>query len=374
MREATNQTKSAQAMFAGGAIDCDVHIAPPPLTALIPYLDDYWREAVTTRGLERHNLGLTGQPANAPLFARPDWKPQEGAAGSDLAALQRQLDSFGTSFAIGNCLYGAQALHHEDMAAAFCSALNEWIAREWLDREPRLRASIVLPIQNPQNCVKEIEKRAGDRRFVQVIVPAMGEMTLGRRYYWPIYEACERHGLPVGVHAGSTYRYAPASTGWPSYAFEDYVVQAGGFENQLLSLVAEGVFAKFPALKVVFMESGFAWLPPFLWRANKTWRGVRAETPWVKREPAAIIRDHVRVTLQPVDTPLDGDALERTIEQIGSDQMLLFSTDFPHWHFDGLNALPAAIGPELAKKILLDNPLETYARLRGQDEPKETRQ
>jgi predicted TIM-barrel fold metal-dependent hydrolase len=260
------------------------------------------------------------------------------------------------------------------MAAAFCGALNEWIAREWLDREPRLRASIVLPIQNPQNCVKEIEKRAGDRRFVQVIVPAMGEMTLGRRYYWPIYEACERHGLPVGVHAGSTYRYAPASTGWPSYAFEDYVVQAGGFENQLLSLVAEGVFAKFPALKVVFMESGFAWLPPFLWRANKTWRGVRAETPWVKREPAAIIRDHVRVTLQPVDTPLDGDALERTIEQIGSDQMLLFSTDFPHWHFDGLNALPAAIGPELAKKILLDNPLETYARLRGQDEPKETRQ
>ena len=39
------------------------------------------------------------------------------------------------------------------------------------------------------------------------------------------------------------------------------------------------------------MESGVSWLPAFMWRANKTWRGVRVEVPWVEREPAAIIRD-----------------------------------------------------------------------------------
>lgn len=364
-------------LFHGEAIDCDVHVAPPPMEAIVPFLDDYWREAVQVRGLERHRLNLTAQAENAPMFARPDWTPARGAAGSDLATLQAQLDTFGTRYAILNCMYGAQALFHEDMAAAFCGALNDWIAKEWLDRDARLRASIVLPIQNPKNCVREIEKRAGDRRFVQVLVPVMGEMTLGRRYYWPIYEACEKHGLPLGIHAGSTYRYAPASTGWGSYAFEDYAVQAGAFENQLLSLVAEGVFAKYPGLKTVFMESGFAWLPPFLWRANKTWRGVRAETPWVKKEPAIIIREHVRVTLQPVDAPLDGGVLEEVIKQIGCDDMLLFSTDFPHWHFDGLAALPESLPPALRKKILLDNPLATYPRLRegaAKDSPKETRQ
>ena len=51
------------------------------------------------------------------------------------------------------------------------------------------------------------------------------------------------------------------------------------------------------------MESGFMWLPAFLWRANKTWRGVRSEVPWVKRPPADIIRDHVRFTVQPIDEP-----------------------------------------------------------------------
>ena len=356
------------------AIDCDVHVAVPSMNALVPYLDDYWRESVTTRGLERHSLNITGQPANAPVFARPDWRPAEGAPGTDLAALSKHLDTFGTKFAVANCMYGAQVLHHEDMAAALCGAVNEWIAREWLDREPRLRASIVLPIQNPKNCVEEIERRAGDNRFVQVLVPVMGEMTLGRRYYWPIYEACERHGLAVGIHAGSSYRYAPTSVGWTSYLFEDYVAQSAAFENQLLSFVAEGVFAKFPALKVVLMESGFAWLPPFLWRANKTWRGVRAETPWVKRSPGEIVREHVRITLQPVDEPPNREQLERTIEQIGSDSVLLFSTDFPHWHFDGLNALPQGLPSALVKKILLENPVETYSRLRDESAPKEIRQ
>jgi uncharacterized protein len=370
---ASAQPKPGAGISGVRPIDCDVHVAVPSMKVLVPFLDDYWREAVQTRGLDRHRMNLTGQAANAPIFARPDWIPKQGAPGTDLATLQSQLDTFGTQYAILNCMYGAQALFHEDMAAAFCGAVNDWIAREWLDRDARLRASIVLPIQNPQNCVREIEKRAGDNRFVQVLVPVMGEMTLGRRYYWPIYEACEKYGLPLGVHAGSTYRYAPASSGWPSYAFEDYVVQAGGFENQLLSFVAEGVFAKYPGLKVVLMESGFAWLPPFLWRANKTWRGVRAETPWVKKDPALIIREHVRVTLQPVDAPLDGGVLEEVVKQVGSDDMLLFSTDFPHWHFDGLDALPESLPPALKQKILLDNPLATYPRLR-EAEPKEIRQ
>lgn len=373
--ETATRPADGKSIFGIEAIDCDVHVAVPSMRVLIPYLDDYWREAVATRGLDRHQMNLTGQAANAPIFARPDWRPEDGAAGTSLELLrERALDAFGTKYAILNCIYGAQALHHEDMAAAFCGAINQWIAREWLDREPRLRASIVLPIQNAKLCVDEIERRAGDRRFVQVLVPAMGEMTLGRRYYWPIYEACERHGLAVGIHAGSSYRYAPTSIGWTSYAFEDYVAQSGAFENQLLSLVAEGVFAKFPALKVVLMESGFAWLPAFLWRANKTWRGVRAETPWVRRPPGEIIREHVRITLQPVDEPPNREQLDRVIEQIGSEQMLLFSTDFPHWHFDGLDALPKGLSPGLVKKILLENPLETYSRLRDANAPKEIRQ
>jgi predicted TIM-barrel fold metal-dependent hydrolase len=249
------------------------------------------------------------------------------------------------------------------MAAAFCGAINEWIARELLDRDPRLRASIVTPIQNVALAVAEIERRAADRRFVQVLLLCMADMPLGRRHYWPIYEAAERLGLPVGIHAGSMYRHAPTSVGWPSYYVEDYVAYAGAFENQLLSMIAEGVFARFPKLTVVLIESGVTWLPAFFWRTNKTWRGVRTEIPWVKRPPAEYVRRHVRCTIQPLDAPPTEAQLAAVIEQIGADDMLLFSTDYPHWQFDGMDALPPPLSGSLAQKILVENPLATYPRL-----------
>jgi predicted TIM-barrel fold metal-dependent hydrolase len=43
--------------------------------------------------------------------------------------------------------------------------------------------------------------------------------------------------------------------------------------------------------------------------------------------------------------------------------MLLFSTDYPHWHFAGADAVPDGLPPDLIRKILVDNPLETYPRL-----------
>ncbi len=120
------------------------------------------------------------------------------------------------------------------------------------------------------------------------------------------------------------YRSAPSSIGWPSYRYEYYLMEAQAFQAQMLSLIYEGVFGKFPGLKVVLMESGVSWLPAFMWRANKTWRGVRVEVPWVEREPASIIRDHFRVTMQPFDGPPDAAGVADIIEQIGSDKMFLF--------------------------------------------------
>ncbi len=347
-----------------GAIDCDVHVALPGTHVLVPYFDEYWREHVMTRGLERDNLEIGAYPPGSPLTGRPDWRPAKGAPGSDVELLRRQaLDGFQTRFAILNCLHGAQVFFAEDLSAAFCRAVNDWIAAEWLDRDPRLRASIVIPAHSPELSVQEIERLAPDRRFVQVLVMVMGELPLGRRQHWPIYQAAERHGLPIGIHAGSSYRHAPTSLGWPSYYLEDYVAQSSGFAGALNSLVTEGVFVQFPRLKVVLLESGVTWLPNFIWRANKTWRAARIEVPWNKRPPGEVIREHVRLTLQPFDAPPTAAQVERIIEEIGSDEMLLFSTDYPHWHFDGLDAVPDGLPAPLARKMLVDNPLATYPRL-----------
>jgi len=348
-----------------GAIDCDVHPAVPGTQALLPYLDEYWTDTVTMilRGIAQ--LELNSYPPNAPLSARPDWRPKQGRAGSTVEMLAREaLDPFGLGYAICNPLFGAQVLFNADLAAALCRAVNQWTAREWLDQDARLRASIVVSTVNPELAAEEIERVAGDRRFVQVLLLVGGEMPLGRRFNWPIYQAAERHGLPVGVHAGSMYRHPPTQSGYPSFLVEDYILQSQVFASQLASLVAEGVFVKFPALKVVLIESGVTWLPSFVWRFSKDWHGVRTEVPWVKRSPAEIVREHVRLTIQPFDGPSEPGGLERLIDHFDSDELFLFSTDYPHWHFDGVDALPDGLPASLTRKILVDNPLATYPRLK----------
>jgi predicted TIM-barrel fold metal-dependent hydrolase len=363
----TTSERRSPARRAGGGVDCDIHPALPDTRALVPHLDEFWRAHVLRRGIEGEDHQLNFFPARSPLFARPDWADDTGLARADLAGVQRHVfDDLGAEAAICNVLHGAQIMFSEDLSAAMCRAVNGWIAAELLDRDPRLRASIVVPLHSPELAAEEIERRAADRRFVQVLLLAMAELPLGRRANWPIYAAAERHGLPVGIHAGSSFRHPPTALGWPSYHLEDYAVQAPGFASALTSLIAEGVFVKFPALKVVLIESGVTWLPAFMWRIDKTWRAMRAETPWLDRLPSETIRAHVRLTLTPFDDPEDPAKVETLLDQIGSDRMLLYASDYPHWHFDGTEVVPGGIPADLERRMRVENPRETYGIEVGQ--------
>jgi len=343
-----------------GAIDCDMHPRVPTPRDLSRYMDELWRDTVEVRGIDTWES--IAYPPNAPLTMRPDWR-EAGADADPARAAAATLDRHGFARAVCNCLFPVQCFRDENLAAAFAHALNDWLAAEWLDKDPRLVGSVVLPIQSVERSVEEIERRAGDPRFVQVLMLAMGEHPLGKSMYWPIYAAAERHGFTVGIHAGSSYHHAPTGSGWPTYYIEDYAAQSLGFHTQLASLICEGVFVKFPRLKAVLIESGVTWLAPCLWRLGKFWRGVRSEVPWLERSPEEYVRDHVRLTIQPFDAPPSAAHVGRIMDQLQSDEVLLFATDFPHWQFDGDDMLPAGLSPALARKILVDNPLAAYPRL-----------
>jgi predicted TIM-barrel fold metal-dependent hydrolase len=344
-----------------GAIDCDIHPGIPGIAALLPYMDAHWRRELVERGLD--GFDLASYPPNAPISCRPDWRSPGARPGTDLARMQSHaLNRFGLRLAICNPLYGGAVAVSAPMGAAICAAVNDWVAAQFLARDPRLRASIVVPVQEPRLAAAEIERKAPDGRFVQVLLPAAAEMMYGKSWYWPIYEAAAKHDLPVALHTGLLYRHAPTSNGWPSHHLQDYVSAPQTFEDQLLSLVSEGIFTRFPTLRIVLLESGVSWLPGFLWRAVKTWRGVRAEVPWVVSPPADLIRHHVRLSIQPFDAP--ADAIADIIAQIDCPEMFLFSTDYPHWQFEGDQAVPAGFPAPLLRKMLVENALATYPRLR----------
>ena len=343
-------------------VDCDIHPSVAGTATLFPYLSEHWREMSVVRGID--DLNSINYPDNTPLTARSDWKPARGRPATTAKTIASQcLAPFGTSIGILNCLFGVQTLFSEDLAYAYVPAVNDWVRAEFLDRDPRFRASIVISLENIEMAVDEITRCAADRRFVQILVLAGTAKPLGKRSFWPIYEAAVRFGLPLAIHAGSELRNSPTSVGWPSYYLEDYVANAQSFQYQLTSLYCEGVFNRFPELKVVMLESGWTWLPALLWRITKYWYGLRMEVPWTDRSPTEVVRDQVRFSLQPVDGPPDPAQLRRVMEHIGSDQLLMFSTDYPHNHFDGTDVFPEGLDQSVRDMMTSGTPLSVYGRL-----------
>ena len=133
------------------------------------------------------------------------------------------------------------------------------------------------------------------------------------------------------------------------------------FQTQVLNLVVEGVFDRFSDLRLALVEGGWTWLPSLMWRIDKDWKGLRREVPWNTQVPSAYIRERMRLSLQPVDAPEDPKHLLQIIEQLGSEDLLMFSTDYPHWHFAAPEqALPVGLSPGLRRKILRDNARAFY--------------
>jgi predicted TIM-barrel fold metal-dependent hydrolase len=330
-------------------VDAAVHNDVPSTTALFPYLPPYWVEHV-------QNTMFKGPtefyyPPTSPIAARPGSRPRGSAgdapsgarpganlpsvvpAGSDLTLLRTHvLQEPGVDVAVMCSPYPIDSLHNPDAAIAFARAVNDWQIAEWLDKEPRLRASIVVPIQLPDEAAKEIERVADHPGFVQVALPVRTERPLGNRLYHRVWEAIERHDLVAGIQFGGVPGNPPTPSGWPSYFYEEYVGAALTFASQLVSIVSEGVFDQFPKVRVALIESGFTWLPAHMWRFDKEWRNLRRLVPWVKRAPSEYIREHVRLTVQPLDAPADVRQLLEVVEHLGSDDMLLYASHYPRVH------------------------------------------
>ncbi|GAA4555463.1 amidohydrolase family protein [Pseudonocardia xishanensis] len=342
-------------------VDCDVHAILPTARALLPYLDDYWNAQLQAQMAPTYEPSY--HPPSSPIAERPGHtQGPDGRAATSADALVADVFADGeTDFAIVNCLYGVQQVHQPRREVAHAAALNDWLAREWLDRDDRLRGSIVVPQGTPELAAEEIDRCAADPRFAQVLLLGQSELLYGRRINWPIWEAAQRHGLPVAIHLGGVFRQAPTSVGWPTTHLEWYVGQQSTLEAQLCSIVSEGVLQRFPDTRIVVTELGFRWVPPFLWKFDKLWKSYRPDVPWLTERPSDLIRRHVRFTTAPSDGAEEPGALDRTIAHLGSNEMLVYSSDYPHRHFSAPREIErGTTDPAIRERIRSTNAFGLY--------------
>ncbi len=351
--------RAAAGLPAGMAVvDCEVHAAEPSIETLFPYLDDHWREVATTT--QFRGPTDSAHPPSAATSLRPELVGVEPPAASSVEDVARNaLDPWDVQAAILVCSYSAEAIKNPDAAVALTRAVNTWLQREWLDRDERLRGSIVVPA-SPQLAADEIDRVAEDSRFVQVLLPVRSFAPYGNRLWWPVLDAAHRHGLVVAIHFGGYPGNPPTAVGWPTTYIEEFVDGANAFQSQLMSLVAEGVFDRFEGLRVICLESGFAWMPSLMWRFDRLWRALRREIPWTRRAPSEYLREHVRLSTQPFDVP-DSFEFDRIVAQLDCPEMLCFATDYPHWQFAGdADAVPPGVADVLLDAIMGGNASALY--------------
>jgi predicted TIM-barrel fold metal-dependent hydrolase len=336
-------------------IDCDAHCAPASIDVLLPYFDDYWREYVADAGVQLSPTVTGAYPAGA--------RTSGGPAPSNAAGVEQLVGQLGGArYAVVNCLSAFDASRNAYYEASLARALNDWLRAEWLDRDDRLRASLVISSLDVTAAVEEIERLGPDARFVQVLLPVRSDARYGNVRYHPIYEAAERHGLAIGLHAWGRAGNAPTQTGFTHTYIEDYLANSQLIvQAQVTSLVAEGVFDRFPSLRVALMECGFAWLPFLLWRLDKDWKAVWREVPWLKAKPSEYVYRHFRATTEPAQLPSSAEQVAEAAELIRARDFLMFASDHPHDHGDRGELLLRTFDDDAREAVLRDNAARFYS-------------
>lgn len=335
-------------------IDCDIHPDATKANPLDPFVPESARE-----GLRQ---GLGGSPSMG--YANPFGVTRRDARCEDpLQVGIDHLDRYNIRYGILQPPGMRVSLTLQpDMGNALARAWNDWQINTWLAADRRYLGSICVNLNDPAEAVKEIRRVGGHPQMVQVNVGGESIDLYGHRRYFPIYEVMADMGLPLCLHPGSEGSLNSATPiGRPSTYFEWHTIIPITFQAHLVSMVLEGVFEKFPKMRLVLCEGGIAWLAHTIWRMDKNFKALRATTPWLRRSPSEYVFDHVRLTTQPLEEPQYPEQLLAIFEIVKAERTLMFATDFPHWDFDDPNrALPRQMDPTMKQRILYDNAAELY--------------
>lgn len=346
-------------------VDSDVHPSPRP-GALVDFIPSRDRDRILPRGREApESPNLYDVPDHAFTRAqRADaFPPGGGFPGSDPEFAARQLlRDANVDIAILEPL--AVPCREPETEHLLKCATNDWLDKEWLSApHQRWRGSISVSNRLPELAAREIERWAGHPHFAQVLVSPQTRPGFGDPSYDPIYAAASRHGLPVCTHlmslgpyeltpqmpVGNQAHWADFMASWPLL-----------FSTHLMSLIFDGTFERHPELKVVFVEGAFTWVLPVLWRMDLMWQARKSELEQVKRPPSEYVAEHVRFTTQPLEEPLDAGEYRRYLDWMNAAELLMFSTDYPHWSYDAPSWAIHQFPESARDRIMWGNATELY--------------
>ena len=257
----------------------------------------------------------------------------------DITLTRRWMDSMGVDMAI---LFPTPMLHlglhpQVEVEVALSHAYNRWLVEHVLAEEPRIRTMLYLPFNDPAATYRAVKEFTGKPGVVGFMVTSNRYRPVHHNDYMKTYALLEESNLPIAFHGA--YNWNDQSMLMVNRFISAHAL--GFFSYILVHLtnsVINGLGERFPKLKVLWIESGLAWLPFIMQRLDNEYMMRTADAPALKKLPSDYIRD-MYFTNQPMEKTGDMALLETTFRLIKAETQLLYSSDYPHWDFD----LPSTI-------------------------------
>ncbi|MBK80382.1 MAG: hypothetical protein CMQ43_05645 [Gammaproteobacteria bacterium] len=350
-------------------VDCDAHVLEPAdlwQTYLEPEFRDRAIRIEEHDGVEKLIIGeqvvlegvvagLGGAEADkAKLFSGGLSYVRDNPLDSyDPRARAARMDAWGIDQAVMFPTIGILPFPTSDqaLASAYCRAYNNWMA-EFCESVPgRFHAVALVNWYDVESAVAELE-RCIRRGFRALFVPP--ETVDGRRpgdsAFDPIWRVCEDAGIPGCFHVivrfgGAAVPFAAWHATSPGPLFGFGLGGTGQLIPAVASVITDGLFERFPKLKIVSVEAGCGYAPYLMDRLDAKFEAFRDLVP-LPRRPSEYVRENVYFVAEQGERTID-----MALELVGRDR-ILWGSDYPH--VDALNLsehLPRK-WPELAENFL----------------------
>jgi uncharacterized protein len=327
---------------------CDVdghHYETESFKSIAEYIEDpVMRDQAKYQGFG--GAGITGggnyQPLGGRVTRYPGRRREKTPQGTnrDIALTRRWMDAIGIDVLniFPTPMLGLGFTPRVDVEVALARAYNRWLCDEVLAHEPRICSSLYLPMNDPEAAYKVVQDFAGRKGVIGFTVCTARHKQLYDNAYMKTYAAIEERGMPLNFHS----QFGGAHDQSLNLCNRFMAAHALGFSwfNILhcTNWLVNGLPERFPKLKVIWIESGLAWIPFLMQRLDNEWMMRSSEVPLLKRKPSDYMREMYYST-QPMEMVHNREALELTFKMINAETQLMYASDYPHWDMD----LPSTI-------------------------------
>jgi predicted TIM-barrel fold metal-dependent hydrolase len=261
-----------------------------------------------------------------------------GRTHAQVTLVQRAMDSMGIDYMV---VFPTPMLvlgmHPQvEMEVVIGNAFNKWLTEEILPQDRRIKAMLYLPFNHPEASLKAVETYADDPNVIGFSVTSTRFRAVNHDSYMPLYSAIQSSGKPLAFHSG--FHWGDQSMQQCNRFISMHAISFVYYNIiHMTNWIMNGLPERFPKLKVVWIESGLAWIPFLMQRLDSEYMMRSSEAPLLKRRPSEYMAE-MYYSSQPLERS-NLDLTEATFKAMHADTQLLFASDWPHWDFDLPNSI-----------------------------------